>query len=87
MSYNFEQVCEFNIGDEYWESSQYGNIHFEVITKPVVDDGQVSFMAQNLDDETHTYKILMTEGFEHYGPKIYDFPAYANFNILRTGDK
>lgn len=76
MSYNFEQLCKFKIGETYWESSQYGNVNFEVVSAPVVENEQVRFMARVIGTD-ETFQILMTKGFEQYGPSIYDFPAYT----------
>lgn len=87
MKYTFDQVCNFKIGERYWESNQYGNVHFEVRSEPEVEvckSGlRVQFTAVNLDtDESIMY--LMTKGLEHYGPSICDYPEYMSLDELRA---
>ncbi len=74
-----------DIGDEYWESSQYGNVHCRVLTAPVVDQIEIEgrheyryrWTATDIDtDETLNYTI--TDTLEHYGPGLYTEPMYVN---------
>ena len=86
MSKTFEEICKFQIGEDYWESSQMGNIHFEVISKPTVYPSsigtQVRFVGKDLDTGEPIH-YLFTENHMHYGASIYDEPAYITTKELR----
>lgn len=75
MSKSFKEIVAFNVGEQYMECSSYGDISFEVMTKPkVIKSGkytQVSFEAVSLDSG-EPIDYLLTKGLEHYGPSIYD---------------
>lgn len=75
MAKSFNEVAAFEVGEQYMECSGYGDISFEVITKPkVMKSGkytQVSFEAISLDSG-EPIGYLLTKGLEHYGPRIYD---------------
>jgi hypothetical protein len=73
------------VNDEFWESSQYGNIHCRVINTPVVD--QIEIRGKIYDrynwtaidiDSGKQLSYTITEGLEHYGPSLYTEPAYVN---------
>ena len=85
MSYSFKEICKFERGQTYWESSQYGSIRFTVKDAPIVsNDGeheQVRF--KGVTDDGEEISFLVTEGLEHYGPSFYDFKAYVTSDEIR----
>lgn len=87
MSYNFKQVKSFKIGERYWESGQYGSINFEVTSDPVVTThshgDRVEFMARDVNSG-HEIRYILSEGYEHYGPQIYDMPMYDMPKLWKT---
>mgnify|MGYP006422323193 CR=1 FL=1 len=85
MSYNFEDVCNFKIGERYWECNQHGCIHFEVTSTPSIRNDKVWFNAVDLDTNEEI-PYLLTNGLEHYGPKIYNHKAYMTIDELQGKD-
>lgn len=79
MSLTYEELKNMKIGEVYYESSQYANIKFTVKSKPIEkqnkDLTQLTWIGSVKDQEDIDY--LITKGLEHYGPKIYKFPAYV----------
>ncbi len=79
MRLNYEQLKNLKIGGIYYDSTQRSNIKFTVKTEPIEevkgDLTQISFIGsvKGQDD----IRFLMTKGLEHYGPNIYEFPAYV----------
>lgn len=71
------------IGDEFYEFAYGINIHLVVTSdvkeNTVIIDGkgrkQYSWFARNVDAD-HEVEYLVTEGLEHYGPKLYSVPIY-----------
>lgn len=92
MSLSFKEIADLEVGDVLVESSQYGDIYFKVASEPVVeyvsglDRSQVSFDGVSLKSGD-TINYLLTEGLEHYGPRIYREPAYMSAKELRNIDK
>lgn len=88
--YRYNDILGFKAGERYCESCQYGNIWFTVKTDAVeTDDGEykkVRFVG--VTDDGKEIEYLVTKGFEHYGPQIYDEPAYLSLadiqKILNT---
>ena len=81
MSKSYNELKEMKVGEVYYESSQYGNIKFTVKSAPVetynegLQRNQIRWVgAVEGSEDIH---FLTTEGLEHYGPRIYDFPAYV----------
>lgn len=83
--YRYNDILGFKAGERYCESCQYGNIWFTVKTDAVeTDDGQhkqVRFVG--VTDDGREIEYLITKGFEHYGPQIYDEPAYLSLADIR----
>lgn len=64
-----EVVKEFKPGRVYYEDVYGDRVEFLVISKPVAENGQVTWEAIN-NEGFKTY-FLITKGLEHYGPKLY----------------
>lgn len=70
-----------NVGDIFYECYNGMNVKLKVIRKPEFITSVVngkrkwSWVAITLDGEVIDYSI--TEGLEHYGPKIYSIPMYG----------
>jgi len=71
------------IGDEFYEFAYGFNMHLVVTShvkeNTVIIDGkertQYSWFARNVDTD-HEVEYLVTEGYAHYGPKLYSEPMY-----------
>lgn len=78
MRLTYNELKNMKIGEVYYESSQYSNIKFTVKTNPVEkisgDLTQLTWIGSVKDVED--IEFLTTKGLEHYGVKIYTFPAY-----------
>ena len=75
---NYEDMKNMEVGEVYYESSQYSNIKFTLIEKPVEIIGEMTqliFKGSVIGREDINF--LVTKGLEHYGPKIYKQPAYV----------
>lgn len=81
MGHFFETAAALTAGDSFVEQDGFGSEEYTVLTNPVIDpkgyqsrDGkfsrQVSWTATRLTDGVEC-DFLITEGMEHYGPKIY----------------
>lgn len=89
MSYGFKDVIDFKVGDVFYESDYCGTVKLQVSTLPSVEEvdifdekhRQVSFKATMIEGGKEV-EFLMTEGLEHYGPKLYDHPAYVNLKEI-----
>lgn len=66
---------DLNVGDVFYECASGINFKMIVRTKPEFDNGKWSWTAIGSDGNIIDY--LITEGFEHYGPKIYSQPQYV----------
>ena len=77
-------------GDRLWDSGQYGSVEFIVKDEPTHIDGKWEWIAITNDGED---SFLITDGFEHYGPRIYKKPVYLhdveplNQDVLTREDK
>lgn len=68
-------------GDVFWESCQLGNVKGVVTTEPKLENDVFTFTADITRDGvniTHDVSYRITKGMEHYGPKLYQEPAYVN---------
>jgi len=72
---------ELNVGDVFYECQSGLNIKCEVITKPVegINLGKKywSWVSKNVFTE-ELIDYGLTEGFEYYGPRIYNEPQYIS---------
>lgn len=66
---------DLKVGDVFYECSAGMNLRMVVI-KPVIHSGdQWKWVAEDESGEPCSY--LITDGYEHYGPKIYTEPQYV----------
>lgn len=63
------------VGDVFYESDYGINYKMTVTKAPSFDNDQWRWEAKNSAGSEVGY--LITKGFEHYGPRIYTFPAYT----------
>lgn len=63
-------------GDILWESSQYGNIQFEVVDEPVHNVDKWEWQGKTARRGVIDY--LVVDGYGHYGPHIYKQPVYMH---------
>ena len=82
MSYKFEDICKFQEGETYYECQSWiGNLMFTLKNDPIIEGDKVRFIGITEDGKEIEY--LMTKGFEHYGPRIYDSPQYITIEEIR----
>ena len=69
-------IENIKIGDIHYEFDYRFGIKCEVLTLPIrSSDGQWKWKSKNLFTGKEI-DYLITEGLEHYGPKLYDYEAY-----------
>ncbi len=83
---------ELKIGDTLYEYGYGLELITKVITTPISTDIEINnklykqwswkSMVQN---SNAIVDYVITEGMEHYGPKLYDYPAYSKtqYGIMR----
>lgn len=65
---------ELKVGDVFYEC-EYGTNLRMVVTKPIIfENDQWKWKA--IDEDGKEVDYLITKGYEHYGPKLYSYPAY-----------
>lgn len=75
-------VEDIKIGDIHYEFEYRLGIQCEVITSPIRDDeGYWTWESKNLTSGK-IIKYGVREGYEHYGPNLYDYPAYGVKNYI-----
>ena len=69
--YNSITAKKINKGDIFYEIEYGQKIKCEAITQPVKTDDQWKWKGKDLESGA-VIDYLQTEGFEHYGPKLYE---------------
>jgi hypothetical protein len=75
----FDEIINLKIGDLFYEIIDYKSIAFIVISEPIVSDvvifnetrRKVVWDAVCQDVPNYTQNYLVTEGLQHYGPKLH----------------
>lgn len=86
MKLSFEELTELKVGEVFFECDSGVNLTFSVTVDPVIskcdisgkEHRQVAWTANNVASGKDTI-FMVTEGLEHYGPKIYRTPQYVAF--------
>src|SRR5438128_990324 len=79
---DFDKLSKMKIGDVFYECEMGLNIRSRVMSEPVVsNDGYegrrvLRWAAENTEDGS-SVDYMLTEGLDHYGPRIYDAPQYG----------
>jgi hypothetical protein len=69
-------IENIKIGDIHYEFEYNCGIKCAVIASPIrSDDGQWRWKSKNVKTGQEI-DYLVTDGFEHYGPNLYDYMAY-----------
>lgn len=69
-------IEDIKIGDIHYEFDYGFGIKCEVLTTPIRNnDKQWTWLSKNVNTGEEI-EYLVTEGFEHYGPKLYNYEAY-----------
>lgn len=63
-------------GDVFYECEYGRNYEFIVVTEPKCDNNKWTWTAKNTKTD-QIVEYLITEGYEHYGPRIYSQPQYV----------
>lgn len=80
----FDEIAQFKVGTVFYECEAGMNIEARVTSEPVLGEGYegrrvLTWEAVNTqNDEPISYRL--TEGLEHYGPRIYGQPKYVRVN-------
>jgi len=87
MSFTFDQVAEFKVGEIYWENSQGGCYQFEVVSPVVINEdgheGAKKIKFQGVSVKTGTpINFFFTNKYMHYGPKISNAQEYFSSKEL-----
>lgn len=75
MDFNHIHPRDIHKGDRLWESGQYGSVEFIVKEEPIHEDGKWKWVGITSNGEGD---YLITDGYEHYGPRIYKQPVYSH---------
>ena len=78
---------DVNVGDILYECQSGYNIKFEVMTRPEwttettfgKERRHWNFFGKNVYSK-EIIQYGLTEGLEHYGPRLYNDPQYAHFS-------
>ncbi len=76
---SIELVKTLEVDDVIYECEYGTNIEVRIVTKPERSDtGQWTWVGETKigDSEVSTIDYLITEGYAHYGPKLYTEPQY-----------
>lgn len=65
---------DLNVGDVFYEFAFGENLEMTVVEEVTNEYGQYRWVAEDKNGERFDY--LITDGYEHYGPKIYSMPVY-----------
>lgn len=65
---------KLNIGDVFYECEAGMNLKMTVVEEVIHESGQWRWIAEDIDGTRFDY--LITDGYEHYGQKIYSEPQY-----------
>ncbi len=69
-------VNDIQIGDIHYEFDYGFCVRSQVISKPVRDsEGRWTWQSKHLKTG-NIIDYMVTEGFEHYSPNLYDYQAY-----------
>lgn len=75
-------ISDINIGDIHYEFEYGIGTKCKVISKPRRNkEGKWTWQAENLKNGS-VIDYLVTEGFEHYGPNLYDYEAYSGVEYI-----
>ena len=75
-------VSKIKVGDIHYEYEYGIGIKCKVISKPRRNkEGKWTWQAENLKNGS-VIDYLVTEGFEHYGPNLYDYEAYSGVEYI-----
>jgi hypothetical protein len=79
---DFDKLAQMKPGDVFFECEYGTNIRARVLSAPVASNDGVDgrrvlrWEAENTENgEAISY--MLTEGLDHYGPRIYDVPQYG----------
>ncbi len=77
---------DIKIGDIHYEFEYGFGIKCEVITQPErIENGgdvQWKWKSRNVNNPEKEINYLVTEGFSHYGPNLYDYEAYTGIKYI-----
>ncbi len=77
MALSIKELEKMQVGETYYEC-QYGmNKQIMILTEPKWDQHHVQLTWTARNEENNVIEYLITEGFEHYGPRIYRTPIYG----------
>jgi hypothetical protein len=82
---DFDKLAAMQPGDIFYECEMGMNIRARVLTAPTVTGDEVNgkrilrWEAENTETR-EPISYMLTEGLDHYGPRIYDQPQYARWN-------
>lgn len=65
---------DLNVGDVFYEFAFGKNLEMTVVEEVTHEYGQYRWVTEDKNGERFDY--LITDGYEHYGPKIYSMPVY-----------
>jgi len=87
MSFTFDEITKFKIGEVYWENLQGGCYQFEVISqvivKEIIGEGAkiLGFKAVCVKS-SENINFLFTNQYMRYGPKISNTQEYFSSKEL-----
>ncbi|MDA3807632.1 MAG: hypothetical protein PF440_06945 [Thiomicrorhabdus sp.] len=70
------EALKLEVGDKIYEYGYGLELISYVTMAPDEIDGKVTWKSQ--DAEGHDYGYMIHREHEHYGPNVYNYPAYGN---------
>jgi hypothetical protein len=75
------QIKQLKKQDKIWECEYGLNIPLTVITDPIEKDEGFEVQCENYITK-ETVFLYAKEKYEHYGPRIYEYPEYVGHHYL-----
>lgn len=73
---------DITCGDRFWECERGGNVAFEAMADATITGDTVQVQGRNIQTG-QPQAFMVKRGWEHYGPQLYDGPAYTTPEVQR----
>ncbi len=77
MSLSIKELEKLEVDDTLFECQSGYNLMATILTAPVREGDRLTWTAESKDGAVINY--LITDGNEHYGPRLYWEPQYCSF--------
>lgn len=80
----YKELSEMKKGQVLYDEGRYNNLRITLIEDPIEtsDNQYTQLRFKATTDEGEEMSYMVTKGMEHYGPKLYTYPAYTTPTML-----